>query len=796
MRRITLLLLILTLTVFAAFDSYTVGTLGSVAVADDASAIWSNPAGLGIGRVFNLYASYGGDTDSWNDFAGACQAGFLGFGYQGSSPLLTPDTFLDRFSAGFGLGSEDFSLGFSFDWHGREIAEVEESAFDMNIGLLWRPASFISIGAVATNIADDKVGGIVLPPSYTGGIALRPLAFDPSLANLLTVSFDMGWSEDPLGLVEDSEQLNWRGGLQLRPIDGLALAFSYDDDGAMTAGINIELTNLALGYGVGLTDSGELGNHGASLSYSLERFEPLADLSGSEVLTLEVGGSLHDDPAPFSLLGGATTDLTNLLRDLKRVRRDGDVDAVLLRIWSLGGFTALVQELGKEVELTRAAGIPVYAFLAGDGTNIASYYLACHADKIFIPRTLSIDGLGMAIHVTRFGGLAEKYGIDLNVITSGDYKSSFHPTTKGASEAEAMAIDELLGDIHGQLITVVGEQRGLSRTQLEELTDVWSIPATEAIEAGLVDEIGYYEDALLACSQASGSSAESFDSVSTTAVASRCYRDEEWGYCPRIAIIGAYGSIQSGESSRSILNGSSVMGADTVAAQLDKARLDSHVQAVVLRVDSGGGSAIASDRIAAAVRRLQDAGKPVVVSMGYLAASGGYWISTPADHIIASGATLTGSIGVVGMVPSLERLFEEYEIVRESYTRGENADITDIGEQPTADELALVQQHMDHYYEMFISGVAEDRGMDIETVEKLAGGRVWSGQQALDNGLIDAIGGLRDAIEVARQLGGIDHPTPDLITYGSLGPFWLELLSPDLVSLLGFGSLVEVDLGL
>jgi len=233
-----------------------------------------------------------------------------------------------------------------------------------------------------------------------------------------------------------------------------------------------------------------------------------------------------------------------------------------------------------------------------------------------------------------------------------------------------------------------------------------------------------------------------------------------------------------------------------VAAQLDKARLDSHVQAVVLRVDSGGGSAIASDRISAAVRRLQAAGIPVVVSMGDLAASGGYWISTPADHIIASGATLTGSIGVIGMVPSLARLFEEEGIVRESYTRGENADITDYGSQPTAAELALVQQHMDHYYEMFVSGVAEDRGMDVEIVEELAGGRVWSGQQALGNGLIDSIGGLRDAIEVARQLGGIDHPTPDLITYGNLGPIWLEILDKDLVSLLGFGSLVEVDLGL
>ncbi|MCD4734208.1 signal peptide peptidase SppA [bacterium] len=800
MRRITLLLLVLTISSFAAFDSYTVGTLGSVAVADDASAIWSNPAGLGVGRLFNFYASYGGTEDKWSDLSGAFQMGCLGLGYQSSSPSLTPDSFLDRFSAGMGFGSEDFSLGFSMDWHGEEIADVKESAFDMNFGLLWRPMSFISVGATATNIFDDKVDGIALPPSYTGGVAFRPLAFDHSLANLLTVSFDVNWSEDPLNTIDDAEQLSWRGGLAIRTIDGLALAFSYDDDGFMTAGINIELTNLSLGYGARLTDAGELGNHGASLSYSLERFEPLADLSGSEVLTLEVGGGLHDDPTPFSLLGGAKTDLTNLLRDLKRVRRDGDVDAVLLRIWSLGGnitpLTALVQELGKEIELTRAAGISVYAFLAGDGTNTASYYLACYADKIFIPRTIDLPGLGMAIHVNRIGGLAEKYGIDLNMITSGDYKSSFHQTTKGATEVQKQAIDELLGDLHEQLITVVGEQRGLSRTQLEELTDAFSIPALEAKEIGLIDEIGYYEDALLACSQAGGDSAESFDSVSTTEVASRLYRDEEWGYCPRIAIVGAYGSIRSGESGRSLLDGSMTMGADTVAAQLDKARLDPHVQAVVLRVDSGGGSAIASDRIAAAVRRLQADDIPVVVSMGDLAASGGYWISTPADRVIASGATLTGSIGVVGMVPSLARLFEEQGIVRESYTRGENADITDYGDQPTAEELALVQQHMDYYYDMFVSGVAEDRGMAADTVEKLAGGRVWSGQQALDNGLIDEIGGLRDAIEVARQLGGIDHPTPDLITYGSLGPIWLEILSPDLVRLLGFGSLVEVDLGL
>jgi protease-4 len=804
-KRSALITLTCAFAALAAFDSGTVGARGSVAVTEDAGAVWINPAGLAQRLSLNSYLSWGSGAGAWEEWSVGLQLGGLGFGYRGAPSAVDPEARFDRFSLCLGFGGEAFSLGAALDWHSQNLDEADPRAFDLRLGVMSRPLQFLSLGATVDNALADSLAGAPLVRTYTGGIGLRPLApFLPGNQDLLTVSFDLGWREDPsegaAGPGEE-EQLFWRLGVEARPAGGLALNFSYADDGSLDFGARVDLAHLALGWGGAMSEDEEFVNQGVSLAVSLERTEPVVDLAPPGVLVLEVSGTVDDEPPFFSLLGGgAGSDLTDLLRDLKRAREDDDVDAVLLTIKPLGGsiagLSAAVQELGAEVDRTRAAGVPVYAVFTGEGANLPAYYLACHAEKIFIPRVSAIDGLGVAMHVNRYGGLAENYGIDLETLTAGEYKSSFFPSTKGASEAQAAALQEMVENVHSQALALIGERRGLSPTRLAELTDAFLVHPEDARSLGLVDGIGGVEEALVALARAAGADPENADDVHLVEVGSRRYRDGEWGERPRIAVVGAYGSIQVGHSSYSIIDGSKVMGSHTIAAQLDDARKDPLVKAVVLRIDSGGGSGIASDEIARAVERCTESGKPVIASMGDVAASGGYWIACPADFIYASGSTYTASIGVVSLIPSLERLLEEKGVVREVYSKGRSANLGDYGHRLTDEERALIESELDYFYNIFIGLVAENRGMEPEEVRAVAGGRVWTGSDALDRGLVDGLGGLREAVELARREGGVDHPDPDLVTYCSLGPLLFKHIGGYLSRVLDLGPFSELELEL
>ncbi len=799
-RRRALLLLLVVVATAGAFDSALVGAYTSTAVADDAGALWINPAGLGIARMPNLYFSLAGLEDDWEDYSGAVQLGILGLGYR-RVPGAFEDDYHGRFSLGLGLGGERFSLGLGFDWFNERLGRLEETVFDMRLGVLWRPWSFLSVGGTLENLLSADTALERRDNVLAAGIALRPLApflFDSP--DLVTLSFDARYTADPEDLIDNAEQLDWFAGVELRPLDGLALTAGYDDDGSLTVGARLELTHGVFGYGGALDDTGDFTRHGGSVAFSLERHEPLVCFAPPGVLTLEIGGGLDDLPPEFSLLGGpgGGQSLTGLLSQLKRAREDADVDAVLLSIKPLGGIfgevTGSMQELGAEIDLTRAAGLPVYAVFTGEAVDPGALYLAAHCERIFLPAFTSVDGLGTALTINRYGGLAEKYGVDLQVITAGEYKSGFWSLTKGATTEQARAISELLADNQEQLYDLLGERRELSREELLALADTWTLRSEEALEAGLVDELGDYRDALAAVARAAGAEAASADEVRVVGTAGREYWEDEWSGRPRIAIVGAYGGISVGRSGWDYLRGGRGMGSHTLAEQLDKARRDPLVRAVVLRIDSGGGSGIASEEIARAVTRLTEAGKPVIASIADIAASGGYWIACPADWIIAEPASFTGSIGVIGVMASLERLFEEQGIVHESYTEGRYGNLGDYGRSLTDEERAMVEEELNYFYGVFVDKVAAERELEVDEVYEIAGGRVWTGRQALDNGLIDELGGLRRAVELAARRGGVDHPDPDLVTYGNWGPMLFELLDRDLIELLGYGDTARVDL--
>ena len=288
------------------------------------------------------------------------------------------------------------------------------------------------------------------------------------------------------------------------------------------------------------------------------------------------------------------------------------------------------------------------------------------------------------------------------------------------------------------------------------LADGRMFDADEAIEAGLIDLAGREKEAKEELGRLAGE--ERPDRIKTGSIGGRTYRKERWTPPPAIAIVGAYGSIRSGKSKRDFLSGGRTMGPETVVKQLEAASRNPGVKAIVFRVDSGGGSAVASNDILTELRRIQEEkGIPVVISMGNIAGSGGYWISMYGDAIFADPFTITGSIGVVFAKPVIERLYEKVGITNEVFKAGEHADAMSAGRHLTDEEMELLGGYIDGMYDYFLEHVSKSRKIEMDEVKRIARGRVYFGTQALDLRLIDKLGGLGDAVEHAAALAGIEE---------------------------------------
>jgi protease-4 len=292
------------------------------------------------------------------------------------------------------------------------------------------------------------------------------------------------------------------------------------------------------------------------------------------------------------------------------------------------------------------------------------------------------------------------------------------------------------------------------------------LTAAACRDAGLCDEVARYEDFKEMIARADGG-----EELATTSVSLRRPWRREWGKPKSVRVIIAEGSIVSGKSGRSFITGSRTIGEDTVVGQLRKAREDADVGAIVLRVDSGGGEALASENIFQEVVKCRESGKPVVASMSDVAASGGYFIACGAEYVYAEPATLTGSIGVVFAKPALEEFYRKYGIERVPVKSHEHVDALTYHRHLTEEEEAWVAGMTQDVYRRFMAIVAEARGMELSRLEELAGGRVYTGARAKELGLIDELGGLEDAVDYARSKGKLAKNAPVEYVVGGAG-FW------------------------
>ncbi|MBV8346412.1 MAG: signal peptide peptidase SppA [Mycolicibacterium sp.] len=499
---------------------------------------------------------------------------------------------------------------------------------------------------------------------------------------------------------------------------------------------------------------------------------------------------------PFAIISGAGRPL--VLRDtvaaIHRAAKDPRVAGLIARIQIPAAAAGPVQELREAIAAFTAAK-PSLAW-AETYPGTLSYYLASAFGEVWMQPSGTVGLVGFATNALFLRGALDKAGVEAQFVARGEYKSAANLFTQDSyTEAHREADTRLLQSLHGQVWQAVAESRRLDPAAVDTLADRAPLLRDDAVTGGLIDRIGFRDEAYVRIAELVGTGGVSAETKTADDKPPRLYlaryakatagrpglpapRVPGRKARPTVAVVTVGGPIVSGRGGPQALPvGASRVGGDTIAAGLREAAADDAVAAVVLRVDSPGGSVTGSETIWREVGRVRDGGKPIVASMGAVAASGGYYVSMSADAIVANPGTITGSIGVVTGKLVARGLKERLGVGSDAVRTNANADAWSTNAPFTPEQHAQVEAEADLFYQDFVRRVADGRGMSVEDVDAVARGRVWTGADALERGLVDELGGLRTAIARAKILAGLDvDEDVRIISYP--GSSLMELLRP------------------
>jgi protease IV len=448
------------------------------------------------------------------------------------------------------------------------------------------------------------------------------------------------------------------------------------------------------------------------------------------------------------------------LRALHEAAEDGHVVGLIAKVGGMWPWAAM-QELRRGVKTFAASGKPTLAWAESFGEigsrDMAAYVLATAFDELWLQPGGGVGLLGVGIETTFVRGTLDRLGIEPQFEQRYEYKNAADVLVrKEFTAAHREALERLAESVFNDAVETIADARGLPGDQVRELIDTGPRTASEAQAAGLVDRVGYRDQAYEAMRAKTGKPELLFADRwrPRRKIAPPPHRRDH------VALVDVRGAIVMGRTRRHPMGRQA--GSDTVSAQLRAAHESDRACAVVIRVDSPGGSAVASEVIWREVSRLRESGKPVVVSMGDLAASGGYYISCPADVIVALPATLTGSIGVLGGKMVVDSLLERIGVSTGIVQRGARAFMYSARRGFSEEERTRFGATIDAIYDDFVGKVAAGRRRPVADIEAVARGRVWTGRDALEAGLVDELGGLRDAVRIARERASLPDDAPVL----------------------------------
>jgi protease IV len=773
----------------------------SFSLQDDGTSLGSNPAGLGFVSGLEAdflhngyYAQFRDDHANALYLTGGTGALALGLGFdwirsRGCSEILCPPgvgtapSSYRRTSIGGALRLGMLSLGAVH----RGFSGLDLSSWDF--GALMRPVRWLSLGVAALDA--DRPGP--LPRRWVLSTAVRPWREN------LDVAADLRWAEctnvqlnTPVGSafpICGFDRKEWIFTARARVARGLtvlgqvALLDRSRTQGMV--GLQIDLGHLGASYApvIGPGDPGNVWR----VRVSTERWPSLRSPI-RQAVELDLKKALsHPRPGPFALVFGATArdPLAETLAALRRIARDPATRAVVLRTGGIPLGLARAGELRAAIEDLRASGKKVLFYLESAGD--LEYSVALSADRVYAaPQAVLLVNGFAATALFAAAGL-DKLGVKAEFFRVGAYKNAPDLFTRSGMSGEQREVESsLLDDLYGRYVKRISDARHLDERKVKSLLDEGILRPGEAVQAGLIDGLVYPDQLEEEAGKVLGASV-TLRKVGTEEPAQR---DLRWGPRGRIAVVRVEGNIARGEGGRDPFGAVHVAGSDAIVRRIRRAADDSSVSAIVVRIDSPGGDGTASDLIwRELVRARKEKKKPVIASMGDVAASGGYYVAAGADAIFADPSTITGSIGVfVGHFDAGE-LFGKLGLNLVTIKRGESADLFHPQRSLTDAERKTLQAWVDDFYELFVTRVAEARGLTRADVHRMAQGRVWTGAQALERKLVDRLGGLEEALAEARRRAGF--AADDEVEIDDE-----EAVSVDLTSFAGATALEAIPFGL
>jgi protease-4 len=729
----------------------------------DATTAARNPAGTPFLGGWHLGAALSALPDNRVQGTGAGWGGYF------ATPIAPP--FLPRF--GLGLAAEattpprrallddpgaplrltaslawasSRSVSWGVAWH--RFVDTHGGLVDgldtFDAGVAARFGALLAAGLVVRDLFAPVVGGVPLERHYDGEITLRPLGSDAlEVAAGALVGERRATFAPRLRLgVRLFPGLTLRAAGELEPrvaVDASGGELDHQLELRVTAGLEVSLGRGGVGsYVVGSTG------------------DPRSGLDGG-LITMRLSGEAYRSLVPPRAhleklkIGGAPDErqLTAILGALRRIERDDDVRGVFLQLDGLSAGMATIEELREAVARVRARGKKVLAYIIAGGTR--DYVLAAACDKIYLDAAGGLRLLGLSGSIFYFKDVFDKLGVVAQFEKIAEYKSAPEAYTMSGPSSEARAMRAaLLDDVWGRILIELAHDRGKSVEEVRQIFENGPYTAGDAVDAQLVDAVVEPRDFDKIIPLV-------MDGVSRVEERQAPPRADSWAY-PQVAVVYLEGDIVDGKSQEIPLLGRRVAGGETIAKSIAWARDNPRVEAIVLRVNSPGGSALASDLIAREMKETKGK-KPLVVSVGDLAASGGYFAAAPGDVIYAEPSSYVGSIGIFTGKFDLSGLLARLGVTFETARRGSHADMESYLRPYSDEERARLKQKLYYFYLRFVETVAKGRGMTDDEVDAIGRGHVWTGAQGKERRLVDHFGGLQAALAEAKRRAGMNDDT-------------------------------------
>ncbi len=692
-------------------------------------AIWVNPAGLGKYRAQSYQVMFdyldGQFSKSWGTVSGSER---FAIAYR---KLYNPDgeNYQEYiFGGGSELGQRIYT-GVSYRYF-KEGPGIYNNRHFWTISFMGNTKGKFNWGAVFSNLNRGRVNGERTETEQRYSLSYRPLK------EKITLSVDMF-----LSTKTRLSNADYIYHVEFNPKAGIYVNGYINSDNDFEIGARVNLLKYFTGNKSSFNKNGD-GRGTTVYIGNTSLKQPSVVSEPGRRLNLKISGTVSENP-PHPYFSKKPISFTELTTNIYSAADDPSIEELMIKFKSPGFGFGQAQELREAFDYFKSRKKKLFCYL--ENPDNLSYYAASAADKIIVPPISQLNLVGLRAELSFYAGTLEKLGIKADLMRIGKYKSAAESfTNESSSEENKNQINRLLDDLFDQFVVGIAKGRNLSTDSVRTIIDNGPYTSYEALKYGLVEDTVYADEL-------NDGFLQPMPEISFNKYLVDTLINDNWNSVPVIAVIAATGEIKDNHQSGMPFGGSSGISPSSMKSAFKQALKNPDVDAIVFRINSPGGFATAAEEIYHVADKISKK-KPLIISMGNVAASGGYHIAMTGQKIFSNRATITGSIGIFGGKLDLSGLYEKIELNKELYTRGKYAGMLSSVRPFNDDERDKYFSHMKAFYDHFVKLISDNRKLPVDSIDQLGQGQVWTGNEALSNGLVDELGGINQAIEHAAKL--------------------------------------------